>query len=203
MICPKCYKEIADAAVKCPFCETETKKGNGKEIQKVFISSEDTANFCCPQCNRTRTMDVSKYKKIKKAVRLKYKCKCGHSCSVILERRKGGRRKETELFGGYMCIRAGESVHTGQVVVKDVSISGIRFQLSLSDADLILEMEKEGSNGSPLVVGDDVITEFRLDDTKRTTIKHKAIVRWISDRYVGIQFTGKKTHPALKLYMWN
>ena len=151
------------------------KENNEKETPRVFVSSEDTAEFSCPHCNRFRTMDVSKYKKIEKAVRLKYKCNhCGHSYSVILERRQGGRRKETELFGDYMCIRSGKSVHEGRVVVKDVSVTAIRFQLSNVDADLIITMEKKGSIDSPLRVGDDVITEFRLNDPKKTIIKHKA-----------------------------
>jgi hypothetical protein len=213
MDCPNCNREVPGAAEECPFCGVEIKEKKEIQTPRVFITSEDTAEFSCPNCNRFRSMDVSKYKKIEKAVRLKYKCNhCEHSYSVILERRQGGHRKETELFGDYMCIRAGKSVHTGRIVVKDVSLTGVRFQLTHADADAIkasmaastdVAMEKKNSKGCALKVGSQVMTEFRLSDKKRTLIKHQAVVRWISDRFVGVQFAAQKPHPALKLWMWN
>ena len=241
MNCPKCNNEVPAGEVECPFCgididyvervqgrlnapdqppspprtaspQKKKKETNGTKIPRVFLAEEDTANFSCPMCNKYRVMDVSKYKKIQKAVRLKYKCQCGHSYSVILERRQGGLRKEAELFGEYACIRSGQAVIKGRLIVKDVSISGVRFQIHQTNVNVIqhglssatdVKIEQKSEKDATLQVGDKVITEFRLNDSKRSLIKQEAVVRWISGAYVGAQFTAKKPPSALGFYMWN
>ncbi|MFC1887041.1 hypothetical protein ACFLZM_08305 [Thermodesulfobacteriota bacterium] len=188
------------------------KKKDSEKIPRVFLTDEDTANFSCPKCNAYRELNVSKYKKIEKSVRLKYKCQCGHSYSVILERRQGGLRKDTELFGEYTYIRSGQAVFKRSLIVKDVSKSGIRFQMYQPNVNVIqhglssgtdVSVDQETSKDITLQVGDQVLIEFRLNDTKKSMIKENGVVRWISGSLVGAQFTDKNPDPALGFYMWN
>ncbi len=67
-------------------------------IPTVFVTPELTATFACESCGNSYTKDVSKFVRHKAQVRLKYKCKCGHIFSVILERRRV-TRKEVRLKG--------------------------------------------------------------------------------------------------------
>ena len=55
---------------------------------KIFITSNLMATFTCPECNESKRKDMSKFIKHETQVRLKYKCDCQHSFSVILERRR-------------------------------------------------------------------------------------------------------------------
>lgn len=60
---------------------------------KVFVTSNLTARFFCPECGKSKQKDVSKFMGPEAQVKLKYKCDCRHSFSVILERRRSIRKK--------------------------------------------------------------------------------------------------------------
>jgi len=137
-------------------------------INKVFMNEENKATFVCPECERAKTVDVSKYKDIKRAVRVKAKCKCGNQYSVLLERRKY-YRKETKL-PGYVY---GESDNKGPMTVKDLSRFGIKFEL--------------GSKRF-LFVGDKVVVEFELDDGHKTLIKKEVKIVSLSGNLIGAEF---------------
>ncbi len=55
---------------------------------KVFITREGRATFVCPECERSRTVDVSRNAKLARASRVRVKCPCGYHYPVILERRR-------------------------------------------------------------------------------------------------------------------
>jgi len=240
MKCPKCNFDLPPGETECPSCGTDcayaeriraqkeakeqvTKKKkttddaktdeNTNKSPKIYITSENTANFNCPECTKSRILDVSKYKNIKKTVRLKYKCQCGHSYSVILERRRL-RRKNTDLFGSYRCFLLGDEVDKGRLSVKDVSVGGMRLKLSLIDSKIkqqALSSESEekvfvDTKALPdykLSVGDTIFVEARLDDKKRSLVKQKMIIRWISGPYIGAQFASKGAGQALGFYLWD
>jgi len=239
MKCPRCNDEVPPGETECPSCgtdcayvervlsrkdaeEQEAKKkekpDDAKKIDRaekyprVYITSENTANFSCPNCNKYRSLDVSKYKDIQKSVRLKYKCQCGHSYSVILERREGGRRKETDLFGTYNYILSGKGARKGRISVKDVSLTGVKFELSLADVKIKQHslssgsgssVETKGSADFDFKVGDKILTEFRLDNKKRSQVKKEAIIKWVNGPRVGAEFTSKKPDSSLGFYMFD
>lgn len=91
-------------------------------ISKVFVNKELKATIACESCGQTYTKDVSKFIEHKAQVRLKYTCKCGHSSSVILERRQVFR-KEVRFKG---ILIQNKKQHPGHVT--DLSRNGIRFE---------------------------------------------------------------------------
>lgn len=148
---------------------------------KVFINDRNMAMFACPACETTKTVDVSEYKDIDKAVKVKCKCKCGNAYTAILERRKFFR-KETNLSG--VCI-AGRDDRC-LMSVKDILRSGLGLKL----------------NHKPdFKANDKKIVKFYLDDEPRSLIKKEVIVRIIRGFDVGVEFLSFEHYDRLGLYL--
>lgn len=155
--------------------------------QKVFITGENMATFVCPKCEKTRTVDISRYQGLDQAARVKAKCACGHSYSVILERRRQ-YRKEVNFSGAYTRKKTGEK---GTMVVKDISRTGLKIKLNLN---------------RDIEIGEKLVTEFSLDDRQRTQIEKEAIVRKRYRDTLGVEFTSvdpsNAYDKALGFYMF-
>ena len=154
-------------------------------MSKVFVDSENKANFVCPSCTKSRTVDVTKFLDVKANAKLKAKCPCGHSYSVFLERRKF-YRKETKLPGVFRPDKNGKEY---PMTVTNISRSGLRF------------MSSEIRN---LEADDRILVEFRLDDNAKSIIKKKATVRKIGGSYVGAEFCFLDNYDKLLgFYLFN
>lgn len=140
--------------------------------EKVFITDDNRATFVCPNCEKTKTVDISQYKSLNRAIRIKLKCSCGHSHTVFLERRKH-YRKETNFPGKYTQIISGEGKSSGMMTVKDLSRSGLKIKLNVR---------------SNLKVGDRLMVFFHLDDRNNSLIRKEAVIRNINDSFIGVQF---------------
>ena len=138
------------------------------EATKVFVNAENMATFTCPQCKKTRIRDVSEYAVMEKAVRIKYKCSCGHAHIVLLERRQH-YRKETELSGQFSSPTMGK----GMMVVRDLSRLGLKFEV-MEDFDF--------------APGKKARVVFHLDDGHSTEIKKDVIIKNVSGRMIGAEF---------------
>lgn len=155
-------------------------------MEKVHISSNNTATFVCPNCENTSTVDVTKYAKVDKRVTVKVKCRCGHNFSVVLEKRKK-YRKQTNLPGTYTLLD--EDGDKGVMTVMDISITGVKLKVNVS---------------RNFKVGDQLRVEFNLDDKRRTRIDKKVVIQNISNNYVGAVFApGQPDDPALGFYLLN
>ena len=139
---------------------------------KVFVTDDKIATFVCPECGNTRTADVSEYKQLDKAVRLRIQCSCGNSYSAVLERRDK-YRKEAKFPGKYTLNLSGKEVDEGAMTVVNISRAGLRIEF------------KEMPN---FEVGTKLLVEFRLDDKQDTLIKKDVIVKNISGHSVGTEF---------------
>jgi hypothetical protein len=163
--------------------------------EKVFLSDNKQATFVCPECKKSRTVDISKYKNLVNAAKIKCKCPCGHSYSVILEKRRYFR-KETNLSGVYIYKVPGsgtvacEEVEKGILHVLDISRSGLKIKLHLE---------------RKFQVGDILTVEFRLDDQQRSLVRKEAIIRRCSGQHLGVEFTTKDPHfdKVLGFYLFN
>lgn len=125
------------------------------------------ARFECPNCKITVVADVSQYRNIDKAVKIKCHCKtCGHYHSVLLERRQHYRKK-VNIPGLY---RWNQEKIKRPMTVKNLSRSGLGFQP---------EIQKK------LKIGDLLFVEFHLDNT---LIKKKVIVRSTPGFHIGTEF---------------
>jgi hypothetical protein len=141
-------------------------------ITKIFVNEENKALFNCPECGRTKTVDVSKYMTIDKFVRGKIKCSCEHVSSFELERRKQFR-KSTNLQGRFEVLENDQAIDRGKMVVVDISVGGFGLKLNVPRL---------------FQVGDELSVEFRLDDKQRSLIRKKVVIQSIRDKDVGVKF---------------
>jgi predicted RNA-binding Zn-ribbon protein involved in translation (DUF1610 family) len=98
--------------------------------QKVFITSNNTATFVCPECGNTSVANVSKYAAIDKKVMVNCKCICSHTFRVSLEKRRQ-YRKSTDLPGVYYYDLGHGDVDKGIMRVVDISSNGLKIRLNV------------------------------------------------------------------------
>lgn len=158
-------------------------------MQKAFISSTNQITFSCPQCKNTRTVDVTKYRALDKAVKIKVHCPCGHDYPVLLERRKQFR-KTVSLPGTFTRIYNQRRAGKGTMVVKDVSRNGLSIQVN---------------DTTNMKNGDILEVVFKLDDAKRSAIQKEVIIRKIVGYDIGTEFVsidaGNASDKAIGFYL--
>ncbi len=155
--------------------------------EKVFVSEKNIATFICPECKKSMTMDISKYKNIEQSSKVKCKCTCGHSYSVIMERR-WDKRKRTAITAIYTNIISSigtqfcEEVGRGVIKITDISNTG-----------MMIEFNSEHT----FTTKDRLIIEFNLDDKKRTLIKKEVEIKNLSGLKAGVAFCTKDPCDAV------
>ncbi len=158
--------------------------------EKVFVTENNMAVFECPQCNIAKSVDVSRYKDIRQVVRIKVKCPCGHSYKVVLERRKHFR-KDVNFSGSYTHTLPDYKADKGGMTEKDLSRSGVKIKLNV---------ERD------FKIGDILSLEFSLNDKHRSLIKKDAVIRKISNSYLGLEFnsvdSSDPSDKALGFYLF-
>ena len=136
--------------------------------RKIFVKPDDTAVISCHHCGHSKTIPVGSYRGSKN--RLKIKCKCKNIFTIVLDFRKNFR-KDTKLQGEFT--NHSQRNIRGNIIVKNLSLTGLKFIY-----------EEAGK----FRTGDEITLLFRLDDTNRTMIKRKAIVRGIHENTVRCEF---------------
>jgi PilZ domain-containing protein len=159
--------------------------------EKVFVTESNMAVFECPQCNKAKNVDVSRYKDIRQVVRIKVKCPCGHSYRVVLERRKH-YRKDVNFPGTYTYVLPDYREDKGGITVKDLSRSGVKIKLNVK---------------KDFKIGDSLSLEFNINDKQRSLIKKEAVIKKISDLYLGVEFisidSSDPSDKAIGFYMFD
>jgi hypothetical protein len=150
--------------------------------EKVFIGSNDMATFKCPACSKTRTANVSRFRNIQKAVRVKCKCPCGHTYAVLLERRKH-IRKDTNFTGSFIHENGTER---GTMRILDLSRSGLKIETNFP---------------TQINVGDKLRVEFTLDDRQHSQVTKEVIIRSVSGKSLGAEFTSLEHYDKLGSYL--
>lgn len=154
--------------------------------QTVFISSNNTATFRCPQCGVAKTADVSQYATTTKRITVNCTCVCGHHFRCRLEKRKQ-YRKGADLPGKFTLKGQGGAQDTGLVKIVDLSTTGLKMKLTVPRS---------------FPIGVTLLVEFRLDDRKRTPMEKRVIVRNVNGLYVGGSFhPSELDDPALGFYL--
>ena len=154
--------------------------------KKAYITDDLTATFECDKCGHARIEDVSRYVNVGRAMRVRCTCRCGHSFSVTLEKRKLVR-KACEFMGRYTRRDDYGEVTRERVRVINISRGGLRL-------DLMGEKS--------LDVGDRLEVEFRLDDEQRSEIRKTVVVRNISESTIGTEFAdSEELDKVLSMYL--
>jgi len=119
-------------------------------MKKIYVDDTNKAMIVCPKCGFVKTIDTTNYKETQK--RLKANCKSGEVIKFTLEFRKH-YRKDIRLHGEYIIQQSGEK---GEVVIEDLSMSGIRF---------------ESLKPHQISTGDTLEVKFKLDNLSQTEIR--------------------------------
>jgi predicted RNA-binding Zn-ribbon protein involved in translation (DUF1610 family) len=155
-------------------------------IEKVFITSNNTATFVCPQCGNVTTVNVAKYAATDKRISVNCRCNCGHHFTVTLEKRRM-YRKSTDLPGTYYHRLDNGDLGKGSMRVVDISSTGLKLKLSV---ERIFE------------IGETLRVEFELDDKRHTPINKRVIVRNVKRNLVGTAFAPNEGEdPSLGFYL--
>lgn len=154
--------------------------------QTVFISSNDTATFRCPECNEAKTVDVSEYASGNKKITVTCTCKCGNKFHCRLEKRRQ-YRKEVNLSGKFTVLNQGGLKDSGLTKIVDISSTGLKLKMSVP---------------REFPIGTELRVEFSLDDNNRTHIEKRVTVRNVSGLNVGVSFSpNEPDDPALGFYL--
>ncbi|MBW1891576.1 MAG: PilZ domain-containing protein [Deltaproteobacteria bacterium] len=155
-------------------------------IKTIYISATNHATITCPQCETTKTVDVSRYAGMEQTVRVKSRCACGHTWTSVLEKRKQ-YRKGVSLPGTFTHIVDGNPLHKGTMAVTDLSAGGLKIKL-----------------GEPfdLRSNDKLHVEFHLNDARHTLISKNVLVKNVDGLYIGVAFSrSEPDDPALGFYL--
>ena len=141
-------------------------------MKKIYVNDDNRATIICPKCAFTKEIDMTNFKNTQK--RVKGKCRCGEVFGFTIEFRKNYRKK-VKLSGTYHNNEKGKK---GEIIVEDLSMSGIRFVNIGSDQ---------------ISIDDTVEVTFTLDNSVRTEINKLVKVIWVKDKMVGAKFRGPKS----------
>lgn len=151
--------------------------------ERVFLNSDNIAQFVCPQCKKLWKKNLSAIQNPTQNVVFNCKCPCGHAFPVVLERRQFHRR-ETNLGGAFI---HDKKQTRGIIVVKNISLGGLGFELT---------------NDYRIASGDVVLVRFNLDDPFGTLVTKETLIRKIRGNYVGAEFLDRIwKHDLLHLYV--
>ncbi len=140
--------------------------------KRVYITSQNTAKFECPVCQRSKIADVSKYSNLDKKIKIRVKCPCGNKFSVLLERRKQ-YRKETNISGSFIHYIDGKVSGRGLMTVCDLSLTGLKFKVDYEHLFSVYDVLE---------------VRFLLDNPQKTLMHKKVIVKNVNMPYVGTEF---------------
>jgi len=152
--------------------------------QKIMIDNLDTARLSCPECNQAKNLQVSEYKLTKRHTRVKYNCSCGHSYTVILEK-KMNPQQEAMLAGTFTS--KGKLQYSGKMIIKKLNSKGITLKTNTEQK---------------LLPGINLMLEFVLDDAKQSIVKKQVRVLASSGRYLSAEFTSTEHLDNLGPYLF-
>jgi hypothetical protein len=140
--------------------------------KKVYPDASDRATIVCDQCGKTKAVDVSSFKHIKRS--LKIRCACHHEFRVFVEVRKF-HRKKTAFTGEYEIIKSTVQlfVKKDDILIEDLSRKGVGIRTK---------------RNHKLKIDDTIMIRFLLDDKQHTEIQRRAVIRNVRDDYIGAEF---------------
>jgi hypothetical protein len=147
-------------------------KEAGDTKYRFFVTNQNQLTIRCPKCGLSKTVDAAKLKigPAGGSTRMKVTCKCGETFRVEVEFRKY-YRKPVKLPGKYSHL---SSLKRGEMMVVDLSLTGLGFK----------SVSPHG-----LKVGDHLEVFFKLDNSQRSEIRLKVVIRTVKDLYVGAERT--------------
>jgi hypothetical protein len=161
------------------------KHPQGMAMLKVYADKHGKAAFHCPQCGFTTEFDASAYRN--RDSRIKIRCRCGESMTMLVEFREYYRRP-VFLAGWCRADRTGQDL---EIMVRDLSMSGLSFSIETASQDGRVQLE----------AGDLVTVRFRLDSPPNNLIERRAEVRNVRNGAIGAKFSRSEYDKELGFYL--
>jgi hypothetical protein len=146
-------------------------------ITKLFAEKNGTTKIICPDCKCSRVVDVSEYKKLAKAVKVRIKCKCGYAQAALLERRDR-HRKPTKLKGSYIPNFVGTKIDREEIEVINLSADGVRFKFI-------------NNHKYKFKPGDELLVEFSLNEMPGSLKRKEVIIKSFNKPFISAVFKDK------------
>ena len=154
-------------------------------MEKVYADKHGHAVFLCPHCRFQTSFDASGYRD--RDSRIRIKCRCGKNVLLLVEFREFYRRP-VNLVGWCRVHRTEANL---EIRLHDLSMSGLSFSLES-------EVNEEEP---PIVVGDVLTIQFRLDCPPNNFIQRRSEVRNIRNESIGVRFSKSEYDKELGFYL--
>ena len=154
-------------------------------MEKVYADKHGHAVFQCPHCRFQTSFDASGYRA--RDSRIRIRCRCGKNVLLLVEFREFYRRA-VKLFGWCRVHRTEAYL---EIRLHDLSMSGLSFSIES-------EVNEEEP---PIVVGDVLTVQFRLDCPPGNLIQRRSEVRNIRNESIGVSFSKSEYDKELGFYL--
>ena len=136
----------------------------------------------CVKCGNTRQIAIASLPVVRNLYKIK--CKCGHTFTVLFNKRKS-ERKKTSFSGGYSLEN---SLREDIIQIVDLSRTGLCFTRN---------------DGIRLKVGQSVSIRFRLYGVDSDLFECSAVIRNLTEDRVGAEFVNmsKSKQTMLGFYL--
>jgi len=138
-------------------------------VNRSYVDKDGIVTFTCPKCGESRRESVERYKNQTGPIKI------GCHCLNVYETQLNFRqlpRKETFLGGVYF--RTSHPGDWGEMIIRDLSIGGCKF---------------ETIKACDLTPGEEIKLEFILDDPRSSILKKKAVVLHVTGCHVVCKFS--------------
>lgn len=135
--------------------------------KRAYVTGSRTAEFVCPSCGVTGSIPLAEQMRTSTPLRMRYRCECGVSHTVYVEKRISGRK--AVVIPGWFVGCDGERPMT----VRNLSRTGLMFEMD--------EPEE-------LEVGQRLLVRFELTTLETTRVEKDVTVRWMSEAKVGGEY---------------
>lgn len=149
---------------------------------KVYINRENEGEVICPNCGKTKIINVSNHRISQKPIRVK--CQCSHSFNIVLEYRRYHRK--TVNIPGKLFQRQ-STTPVDDVMITSISVVGVGFEIKSAMGVKVDEVY-------------DIV--FTLDDDLDSMVREEVMIKRIEGTFVGAEFTDQdKYHHELDFYL--
>lgn len=153
-------------------------------MEKVYADKQGKAVFQCPKCGFKTDFDASGYRN--RDSRIKVRCRCGESVTILVEFREFYRRPVS--LPGWCHVHRTEALL--EIQIQDLSMSGLAFSILAA-----------GDEPTDLAPGDQLTLQFRLDRPPHDLIQRRGEVRNVREDSVGVRFSKSEYDKELGFYL--
>jgi len=140
--------------------------------KNTVIPPDNVSLVECPNCGFQRYVEIPHAIRISNARHFDLACKCGHSSSVIIEKRKF-KRHHFDADGSILLQRKTGRKETIMITVKDLSRSGVKF---ITREPALIEADER------------IIISFTNNTDQNTIFMKEASIKKVQESFVSAEF---------------